>query len=75
MLLAVLVLRLNYARIMLVLKNYASFLNYASRKYATKAKKSTYFLRKSEFVTLNRHVFSTELFQFNLIFRHVCTLC
>ncbi len=45
MLLAVLVFCLNYARIMPVLKNMLVFLNYASRKYATKAKKSTYFVR------------------------------
>ena len=51
MLLAVLVSCLNYARIMPVLKHASFFLNYASRKYATKAKKSTYFVRKSKFVT------------------------
>ena len=63
MLLAVLVLCLNYARIMPVLKNYACFfLNYASRNYATKAKKSTYFVRKSEFATFDSYVFSPELF-------------
>ncbi len=64
MLLAVLVLCLDYARIMPVLKNYARFFKImlVENMLQINVFRSNQRIRKSKFVTFNRRVFSPSLF-------------